>query len=166
MSKIFHFLRDLWFVVQYRIFAIYKILISTFILKTYPPMALEQKLSELIITQVDFIDDSLEAKVEEVLTSFGAAHRIGLQIDQQAENDQTVEGVASGVLDLANEFGIAFKDLNGEQAARVKAAVRGIVTGDNEVLIENFFDACLDVIVKAKDLNNTVDDLNAPQEEV
>ena len=129
-------------------------------------MALEQKLSELIITQVDFIDDSLEAKVEEVLTSFGAAHRIGLQIDQQAENDQTVEGVASGVLDLANEFGIAFKDLNGEQAARVKAAVRGIVTGDNEVLIENFFDACLDVIVKAKDLNNTVDDLNAPQEEV
>lgn len=129
-------------------------------------MALEQKLSELIITQVDFIDDSLEAKVEEVLTSFGAAHRIGLQIDQQAENDQTVEGVASGVLDLANEFGIAFKDLNGEQAARVKAAVRGIVTGDNEVLIENFFDACLDVIVKAKDLNNTVDDLTAPQEEV
>lgn len=129
-------------------------------------MALEQKLSELIISQVDFIDDSLEAKVEEVLTSFGAAHRIGLQIDQQAENDQTVEGVASGVLDLANEFGIAFKDLNGEQAARVKAAVRGIVTGDNEVLIENFFDACLDVIVKAKDLNNTVDDLNAPQEEV
>ena len=129
-------------------------------------MALEQKLSELIISQVDFIDDSLEAKVEEVLTSFGAAHRIGLQIDQQAENDQTVEGVASGVLDLANEFGIAFKDLNGEQAAGVKAAVRGIVTGDNEVLIENFFDACLDVIVKAKDLNNTVDDLNAPQEEV
>jgi hypothetical protein len=143
--------------------------IRTFVLqiffhKTTTPMALEQEISQLAVAQVDFIDDTLESNVEETLTAYGELFRISLELDKVNETDNSVAPVAGGVLKLANQFGVVFKDLTSDQADAVKAAVAEIVTGPNEGLIETFFNASLNFITKAKGLNIAVDQLISTEE--
>lgn len=129
-------------------------------------MALEQDLATLIIEQVDFIDDQLETATEETLVAYGEAHALALQIKNAAGTDdaKTLE-VASGVLKLANAFGKSFKQLDEAQANTVSDAIKQIVSGTNEELIEGFYDKAFNVITKVKNLNETVDNLTAPDEE-
>ena len=127
-------------------------------------MALEQEISQLAVAQVDFIDDTLESNVEETLTAYGELFRISLELDKVNETDNSVAPVAGGVLKLANQFGVEFKDLTSDQADAVKAAVAEIVTGPNEGLIETFFNASLNFITKAKGLNIAVDQLISTEE--
>ena len=123
---------------------------------------LTDKIASLALAQVDFIDDAVEGTFETALVAFGELYRKSLELDALSVDNAELETVATGVLELANQFGTVFGNLTNAQKDSVRAAVQSIVTGPNEVLVETFFDACLNFITAAKALNEAVDAINPP----
>jgi len=112
---------------------------------------LELELAALATQTIDFDNDALELEFENSLTSFGKLAKTTVELDQLT--DESVLPVAQSVLNLAKQFGVAFKGLTEAQSLAVKEAVKGIVTGENETLIERFFDESLDFIIAGQKLN-------------
>lgn len=121
------------------------------------------KIANLAIAQVTFTNKDIEASFERSLSSFGHLYELALEIQDAAANDAQVEQVADGVLKLASEFGMAFGHLSDEQKQRIEDAMTLVITGDNEGLVESFFNAALDCINDFQQLNMDVDAALAPQ---
>ena len=113
-------------------------------------------IAALGVEVIDFDNDALEANFEQALTPYGELLTIALKLDAANETDTSVSDVAGGVLNLAKQFGVAFKQLTPDQVEKVKAAVAAIVVGQNEGLIESFFDAALRFITNGQTLNAEV----------
>ena len=112
---------------------------------------LELELAAVAAQTIDFSNDALELEFENSLTAFGKLAKTTVELDQLT--DESALPVAQSVLNLAKQFGVAFKELTEDQSLAVKEAVKGIVTGENETLIERFFDESLDFIVAGQKLN-------------
>ncbi len=127
---------------------------------------IHEEIAALAVEQVDFQNADLEASQEGTLVAYGklfsTALEIGKSTDGEAEEvKEATVSVARGVLSLARQFGVAFKNLNATQREAVSAAIKQVVTGANEALIEAFFDAALDFIIKQQENNALVDSLVA-----
>ena len=155
MKSFRYVISSAWLLIMYRIFVLYKLIHSQLFKPT--TMGLEAKIASLAVAQIDFQNDELEIGFEGVLTSFGELFRISLELDKANESDTSVESVAGGVLELANQFGVVFKKLTSDQADAVRNAVADVVTGANETLIESFFNAALSYIEKQQAMNAAVD---------
>lgn len=121
---------------------------------------IHEEISALAVEQIDFTDDALETEVEGVITAYGEVFSAALEIGKVAPNDEVAGAtvaVSKGVLKLARQFGMAFKNLTDSNAQAVKDAVAEIVTGVNEVLVENLFNKALNFITKGQGLNVYVD---------
>ncbi len=130
---------------------------------------IHEEIAALAIEQVDFKNETLETSQEGTLTAYGKMFSAALEIGKATDGEpdevkESTVAVARGVLSLARQFGTAFKNLTADQRAAVSAAVREIVTGANESLIETFFDAALDFIIKQQENNVLVDSLVAGEE--
>lgn len=128
-------------------------------------MAIFDKIVQLVNDNTDFTNDEAEAAVKARDASLIVVQRTALLIENLINEgnaeDVDLEGVAESIVDLANEFGTAFKNLTSDQKDRVKATVAGIVTGKNEGLIETLFNATLDLVGTAQALVETMDRLLA-----
>lgn len=125
-------------------------------------MALSEKISVLIIENVDFKNDALEAATEKLITKTFDLASASNAVEQAAGGDESVLQVAEGVVTLAKTFGTAFRKLDDNQKTEVSNAVKSVVTGANEQAIESLFDACLETITAAQELNEVAD---TPDEE-
>lgn len=123
---------------------------------------LELELAELATSTIDFQNEALESALEQTLTAFGKLAKTAVELD--GLTDESVLPVSKSVLELAKQFGIAFKDLEAEQAQKVKDAMKGVVTGENELLVERFFDEALDFILSGQNLNAVADSEEIPGE--
>lgn len=118
--------------------------------------ALSDKLGALIVAQIDFQDDQLEAlvnasaKATEATIAFAAA--IG--------DDEAANNAAASLVDLASEIGTAFPGLTAEQADKFKAIVSNVYEGESEEvdsLGEAIFNHAVDAVLAAKELNAYVE---------
>lgn len=124
-----------------------------------------EKIIALVNDSTDFTNDELEAAVKGRDAALITLQRAGLEVEALAAaggvGDEELNGVAESIVDLANEFGTAFKNLTQSQKDKVKATVAGIVTGKNESLVERLFNASLDFVGAAQTLVEVADRLLA-----
>lgn len=124
---------------------------------------LSEKIITLALDQTEFQNDDAETAVEGVLLAYGAVYAAALKLDVVAGDNEEAQRIAGGVVDLANQFGLVFSDLESEGAEKVKQAVRDIVTGAQETEIEAIFDATLNVVVKLKNLAAVINGIANPE---
>lgn len=121
-----------------------------------------EKIQQLVVEQVDFLNDDIEAKVEAVTAAASKLRTLSLQIDGLSEEDDAFEAVAENTVNLASAFGKFYRQLTDQDRASVKAAFRAVYGNPNaeqEVVIEGIFDATIDFIGAASDLNQAADAL-------
>lgn len=124
-----------------------------------------EKIIALVNDGTDFTNDELESAVKGRDAALIALQRAGLEVEALAAaggvGDEEVNGVSENIVDLAGEFGTAFKNLTPSQKDKVKGTVAGIITGKNEALIERLFNAALDFVGAAQTLVEVADRLLA-----
>lgn len=122
-----------------------------------------EKFAALAAQTLDFAGETgVESLFTSTLTKFGETHALALQLQSAADSgDAEVLDVASGVLDLAAQFGKTFKNLSDDEQGQVRDVVARIVTGANQALVEGFFNAAFGFVVEGGRLKDQVDALLA-----
>lgn len=131
---------------------------------------LAEKITALILDQIEFEDAELETLAEQAFANIAGLTRATLEFEAAAglEPDSTAGlEIGSNLVDLAGEFGKAFPSLSPDQKARIKALFAGVFENVNEALEtagENLFNWTLDTITSTQALTAYVNK-PAPQPE-
>lgn len=131
------------------------------------------ELIALILEQVDFTDETLEALVEaqttktalavEAITAFENAVKVQFPDDTPAQ--EGAKEIGKNIIRFANRIGATFQTLNAQQVQEFKALFKGVFAqpGDLEALGELLFDASLDGVTAIEELNGYVSGLLSAQ---
>lgn len=123
-----------------------------------------EKISSLIVGNVDFVNDELEAKVETLIAKTAALTAAGMKFETLAGEDGKALEAGEALVSLAGELGVAFPNLGSDQAERVKSVVALIFdnpSADLDAAGTEVFNAAVDTVVAAQDLNRYVDGLGS-----
>jgi hypothetical protein len=121
-----------------------------------------EKVNQLVVTQIDFVNDAIENQVEEVTSAAAKLKELGLRVDQLDDDGNTLEEIANNTVDLAGSFGKFYGQLTEEERTKVKDAFKGVYSNpneDQEDVIEAVFDSVIDFIGAANALNAAANDL-------
>lgn len=120
-------------------------------------MAIKDKISALIIQNVEVADEVLESLIEDLIEKTAQVTTAALVFEGQAGNDEKAIQAGEGLVTLAAEFGTAFPDLTTEQAERVKAAVDVVFQGatpEQDAAGTTLFNTAVDTVLAAQELND------------
>lgn len=122
---------------------------------------LADKIGQLVVAQVNFNNKQLEAAVENLNAKNAALTRAAVKLEGKAEDDEALNTVAEGCVELASEFGKAFPELDEDQVARVKGLFGDVFDNEDpevEAAAEEIFNATLDYNLAAQELNRAVNE--------
>lgn len=150
LSKLYALLKRLG------IFVALKQLFKIFTTQQQPSMALSERITELILANVEFANQQVEDIVESYALScleLNDATRTVEALGLEGADAQ----VAEGLVTLATLQGTLFASLSPEAQQQVTDTVALIVTGPNEAQVEALYNACVRNIATAKSMSELVD---------
>lgn len=137
----------------------FKVLYLWYIQLIHSPFKRRNKMSDFLNDfagqYMEVIELPGETKVEvaakEMVASFAESAVIAQRVQASSDaGDAQILGVSTSLTQLALKFNKAFPDLSDDQQADIDAVVAGIVTGDNELDAEAWFNAVLKSISKGQ----------------
>ena len=129
--------------------------------KNFPQMFTE-KIGSLIVNNLEFSNDELEAKVETLIAKTAELTSAGVKFQTLATDDAKTLEAGEALVSLAGELGVAFPNLGSDQAERVKNVVALIFDNPSPELDAagtDVFNTAVDTVVAAQDLNRFVEAL-------
>ncbi len=146
------------------LFLSFKYKLKYFFIKKKFKMSFLETINGLIIKNIDFANDELEAIVEDLAASISASSVAALNFQNavKGENQESLEKGGKALIDLASDLGTAFSQLTPEQLEKFKSTVADIYENPDPVIdsaASSLFDASLDVVVKGQKLTAFVDSL-------
>lgn len=133
-------------------------------------MANLQMILDSIKEQLNFNNDAVETLVEAAFTAGGAAMVALLEVDrvnETAETPQDLTDYISGIAGLTQSVGSFLDSLTEEQEAAYRSNLKKVITNpvpSIELALEAFADANLDLTAAVLDVNDAIDELEAPDE--
>ena len=119
-------------------------------------MALSERITELILANVEFANQQVEETVESFALSCLKLNDATRTVEALGLEGAEAQ-VAEGLVTLATLQGTLFASLTPEQQQQVVDTVAMIVTGPNEVQVEALYNACVQNIASAKSMGELVD---------
>jgi len=125
------------------------------------------KIQALLLANIDFVNNDVEAAFEACYTAGAEAQKAALQIEA-VKGEANVDTAIEGVYGLSEVYGDVYASLSTAQREKLQSSVNNLITfADNAALesaVESLFDSLVRSISAAKALNALVDSLSAPNE--
>lgn len=125
-------------------------------------MAFSENIAALLVSNVEFNNDALEAKVEAFGTQVSNVTLAAINFEQAIGTDEAAATAGKGLIDLAATIGTAFPNLTPAQVDKFKSTIAAVYDNPDEKIDaagEALFNASVDAIIAAQELSAFVNEL-------